>query len=37
MIKDVKFVVITLFLCLISFKGYAFNKQNEQQMYIGCY
>ena len=37
MIKDVKFVVITLFLYLISLKGYAFNQQNEQQMYIGCY
>ena len=37
MIKDVRFVLITLFLYLISFKSYAFNQQNEQQMYIGCY
>ena len=36
-IKDAKFIIITSLLYLISFESYAFNQQNEQQMYIGCY
>ena len=37
MIKGGNFFLITLFLYLISFESFAFNQQNEQQMYIGCY
>ena len=36
-IKGVKFIIITSLLYLIFFESYAFNQQNEQQMYIGCY
>jgi len=36
-IKGVKLVIITSLLYLTSFQSYAFNQQNEQQMYIGCY
>ncbi|MDC6483365.1 hypothetical protein PQY77_04095 [Candidatus Pelagibacter sp.] len=35
--EGTKFIVITSLLYLISFESYAFNQQNEQQMYIGCY
>ena len=36
-IKGVKLVIITSLLYLTSLQSYAFNQQNEQQMYIGCY
>ena len=32
-----KFKYIITLLLLIPLKGFAFNEQNEQQMYIGCY
>ena len=35
--KGTKLIVITSLLYLTSLQSYAFNQQNEQQMYIGCY
>ncbi|MDC0647841.1 hypothetical protein OAP44_03325 [Candidatus Pelagibacter sp.] len=32
-----KFRVILILFVLIPIKGHTFSKQNEQQMYIGCY
>ena len=32
-----KFSLIFLLFLLIPLKSYAFNEQNEKQMYIGCY
>jgi len=32
-----KFSLTIILLSLIPLKSYAFSKQNEQQMYIGCY
>ena len=32
-----KYSLILILFSLISFKSHAFNEQNEQQMYIGCY
>ena len=32
-----KYSLILILFILIPLKSYAFNEQNEQQMYIGCY
>ena len=37
MIKKFRLILILFLLLLIPIKSHAFNEQNGQQMYIGCY